>query len=84
MGYPRSYGENGVESFQEGDVVFLKSGSMPMTVSAVLSPTKVGSRVQVIWQNYYGDVRMKEFSVLVITATQPEFCFPRDEDDDDD
>jgi uncharacterized protein YodC (DUF2158 family) len=75
---PRIYGENG-HSFQEGDVVFLKSGSMPMVVSLVLS----ANRVQVIWQNYYGEMRMKEFSTLILTATQPQFSYPREDDECD-
>jgi uncharacterized protein YodC (DUF2158 family) len=67
MGYPRSFGEDAHLTFNVGDTVYLKSGGCPMTVMAVTTD----NRVLVAWQNFYGELSTREFSVSVVTHEAP-------------
>lgn len=60
------------EVFSVGDVVYLKSGGPPMSVLAI---TQEG-RIQVGWQNFYGDFNSREFAAAVLTTEAPEVPEP--------
>lgn len=56
------------DKFEPGDVVFLRSGSQPMTVLAVTTD----GRVQVGWQDFTGEFQTDEFSEFALTADPSE------------